>query len=133
MKNVNLTGFAALFLSATLTFAAVGDLRLIDAVKKSEVPTVKSLLAAKVDVNATDVDGSTALHWAAQRDNLELVNVLLAAGANPKASTRYKITPMYFAAMNGNAAMIVTGCAKSRNMSALVNASGKIASAPACK
>ena len=106
MKNVNLTGFAALFISATLTFAAAGDLRLIDAVKKSEVQTVKSLLTAKVDVNATDVDGSTALHWAAQRDALELVNVLLAAGANPKASTRYKITPMYFAAMNGNAAII---------------------------
>ena len=106
MKNVNLTGFAALVLSATLTFGAAGDLRLIDAVKKAELPTVKSLLTAKVDVNATDVDGSTALHWAAQRDNLELVNLLLAAGANPKASTRYKITPMYFAAMNGNAAMI---------------------------
>ena len=110
MKNVNLIGFAGLFLAATLsTYGAAGDLRLIDAVKKSDVRAVKTLIASKldrVDVNATELDGSTALHWAAQRDNLELVEVLLGAGANPKVSTRYKITPMYFAAMNGNAAMI---------------------------
>ena len=107
MKNVNLPGFAGLFLAATLTvLGAAGDLRLIDAVKKSDTGAAKSLLAARVDVNATEVDGSTALHWAAQRDNVELVEVLLAAGANPKASTRYKITPMYFASMNGNAAII---------------------------
>jgi uncharacterized protein len=108
MKNVSLIGFAGLFL-ATFTAIGAADVRLIDAIKKSDAQTAKSLLASKVDrvdVNATDVDGSTALHWAAHRDNLDFVELLLAAGANPKASTRYKVTPMYFAAMNGNAAMI---------------------------
>ena len=107
MKNVSLNVFAGLLLAAALpTFGIAADLRLIDAVKKADVRTAKSLVAAKLDVNAAEVDGSTALHWAAQRDNVELVDLLLAAGANPKVSTRYKITPMYFAAMNGNAAII---------------------------
>ena len=107
MKNVNLLGFSSLLLAAVITtFGAAGDVRLIDAVKKSDVRTAKSLLASKIDVNAADVEGSTALHWAVQRDNVELVDLLLAAGANPKAATRYKITPMYFAAMNGSAAVI---------------------------
>ena len=51
-------------------------------------------------------DGSTALHWAAQRNNAQLVDLLLAAGANAKAATRYNITPLYLAALNGNAAII---------------------------
>jgi len=107
MKNVSLNAFAGLLLVAALpTFGAAADLRLIDAVKKSDARTAKSLVASKVDINATEVDGSTALHWAAQRDNVELLDLLLAAGANPKVSTRYKITPLYFAAMNGNAAII---------------------------
>src|SRR5271166_2056226 len=46
------------------------DLRLIDAVKNTDTKAVRSLLALHADVNATEADGFTALHWAAQRDNL---------------------------------------------------------------
>ena len=53
-----------------------------------------------------EADGSTALHWAAQRDNIEIADLLLAAGANAKAATRYKITPLSLACTNGDAAMI---------------------------
>jgi ankyrin repeat protein len=86
--------------------AAPGDLRLIDAVKKADVKAVRSLIAACVDVNAPDVDGSSALHWAAQRDNLELVDLLLAAGAKAAAASRYNVTPLALASTNGNAAII---------------------------
>jgi ankyrin repeat protein len=79
---------------------------LIDAVKKVNVKTVRDLIAERVNVNATEVDGSTALHWAAQRDNLEIVNLLLTSGANPKAATRYNLTPLYLACVNGNAEII---------------------------
>ena len=79
-----------------------GDLRLIDAVKNNDTAAVRALIAQRVDVNATEVDGSTALHWAAQRDNPEIVDLLLAAGANPKAANRYKVTPLFLAATNGS-------------------------------
>ena len=60
----------------------------------------------KANINATEADGFTALHWAAQRNDLALVDLLLGAGANARASTRYNITPLYLAAVNGNAAIM---------------------------
>ena len=68
--------------------------------------SVRTLLARHVDVNMLAADGSTALHWAAQRNDLALVDQLLRAGASAKASTRYNVPPLYFAALNGNARMI---------------------------
>ena len=62
--------------------AAPADVRLIDAVKKADVTAVRSLIAQRVDLNAADADGSTALHWAARLDRPEIVDLLAAAGAN---------------------------------------------------
>ena len=84
---------------ASSTAQAV-DQRLIDATRKLDVGAVRALLKQRVDVNATAADGFTALHWAAQRNNLQLVDLLLGAGANAKASNRYNITPLYHAALN---------------------------------
>jgi len=94
----------AFLIAVSALFGA--DLRLIDAVKKGDARTVRSLIAQHLDVNTAEVDGSTPLHWAAQRDNREIVDLLLAAGANAKAATRYNVTPLALAAMNGNAAII---------------------------
>jgi ankyrin repeat protein len=93
----------------TLLLAALllaGDLRLIDAVKGNDATAVRMLIAERVDVDATEADGSTALHWAAQRDNLEIARLLLAAGADARAANRYNVTPLFLAATNGNAALI---------------------------
>ena len=82
------------------------DLRLIDAVKNGDSKAVRSLLQHHADVNATEADGFTALHWSAQRDNLEIADLLLNAGANVKAASRFNITPLSLACTNGDAAMI---------------------------
>jgi ankyrin repeat protein len=99
---VRAIGLLLLFL-ANLQSANVS---LIDAVKKGDAKTIRSLLAQRVDVNATEADGFTALDWAAQRDNLEIADLLLAAGANVKAPSRYNITPLSLACTNGDAALI---------------------------
>src|SRR5436305_555545 len=92
-----------------LLTAAFGDTRLSDAAMQGNQDGVRSLLKQKVDVNAPQGDGSTALHWAAYRDDLEMVKLLLAAGANAKVTTREgAITPLLMACQNGNAAMIET-------------------------
>jgi ankyrin repeat protein len=98
-------GIAWLLIAGTPTLGA-GDLRLIDAVKNADVKTVRSLVAQHVDVNAADADGSTALHWAARRDQPEIVDLLLTRGANARAATRYNVTPLSLAATNGNAVII---------------------------
>ena len=46
----------------------------LDAVKSgNDAAAVRALIAQKVDVNAAAADSSTALHWAVQPDNLEIV------------------------------------------------------------
>src|SRR5258706_8750368 len=86
--------------------AAGSDTRLIDAVKKPDGAAVRSLLKQRVDVNAAQLDGTTALHWAAYRDDLETVDLLVRGGANVKAANRYGVTPLSVACTNGNAAMV---------------------------
>ena len=54
----------------------------IEAVKDGKVDAVRSLLAKRVDPNAAETDGTTALHWAAHFDNLAAADLLLKAGAN---------------------------------------------------
>jgi ankyrin repeat protein len=95
-----------LVLAATALLAAPADLRLINAVKNNDLKAVRTLLTLHADVNAVETDGSTALHWAAQRNNVEIADLLIAAGAKPNAPTRYNITPLFLACTNGNAALI---------------------------
>ena len=85
---------------------AAADSRLIEAARNRDVSAVRALLAQHADIGAADPDGSTALHWAAQRDSLEIADLLIAAGANVQAETRYRITPLWLAAKNGNATLV---------------------------
>jgi ankyrin repeat protein len=94
-------------LAGMLAFAASFDTRLADAVQNSDRFAIRSLLAKKVDVNAPQGDGTTALHWAAFNDDVATAKLLLAAGANVKAATRDgAITPLFMACRNGSAPMI---------------------------
>jgi ankyrin repeat protein len=85
---------------------AFAGTRLIDAVKRGDANTVRTLIAQKADVNAPDADGSTALHWAAQKDDVAMADLLIAAGANVKAKTRYNVTPLALACTNGDATLV---------------------------
>ncbi|MBV9769721.1 MAG: ankyrin repeat domain-containing protein [Bryobacterales bacterium] len=67
---------------------------------------VLSLLQQKVDVNAPQADGATALQWAVYRDDLQMADVLIAAGANVALPNREGATPLYLASEHGSAAMI---------------------------
>ena len=51
---------------------------------------VRTLLKQAADVNAAQGDGMTALHWAAMKDDADLVQTLLFAGANVRATTRHR-------------------------------------------
>lgn len=98
-------------LTSTLLLAAAvrlgaANLPLSEAVRNSDADAVQSLLASSADPNATEVDGSTALHWAAHRGDAPMVKRLLDAGADPNVATHYSITPLALAAKIGNAAVI---------------------------
>ena len=94
-------------LCLAVLLSAASDSRLSDAAMQGDRDAVRSLLAQKVDVNAPQGDGTTALHWAAYKDDVEMAKMLLASGASVKAATRIgAITPLFMAAKNGSAAMI---------------------------
>ncbi len=86
--------------------AASTDVRLVQAVKNSDKAAVQTLLPQHIDLNATDTDGSTALHWAVRQDDIETVNLLIRGGANVKTENRYGVTPLSLACLGGNAAII---------------------------
>jgi ankyrin repeat protein len=88
--------------------AAASRSEVADAAAKGDKATVRALLGKKADVNAPQIDGATALHWAVYRDDLETAGLLLAAGANVNAANREGFTPLLMASMYGNAPMIET-------------------------
>lgn len=79
---------------------------LADAAEKADWPRVRALLKDRADANAVQVDGMTALHWAAHHDDLETARLLLAAGASAKIENRYGVTPLSLACTNGNADLV---------------------------
>ena len=104
-----LAGFALLLALPTGmdgVSANAGDVPIVEAARAQDVETVRALIADGVDVNATQPDGATALHWAAYRDNLDLTAALLAAGADINATNELGATALWLAANNGSAAMV---------------------------
>jgi len=55
-----------------------------------------------VDANEASVDGTTALFWAVYQKDLELVESLLAQGADPDIRNNYGASPMSEAAVHGD-------------------------------
>jgi ankyrin repeat protein len=95
----------ALTLVTLAAYAQPADRRLADAAQRGDKTAVVALLkSAKPD--STQPDGCTALHWAAERDDLEMAGVLLDAGAPVAAVNRYGVMPLSLAAANGSEAMI---------------------------
>lgn len=109
-----------LAVASSLSFAASGDLRLIRAVKSQDAEAVRGLLKQHVDVNAAQGDGTTALHWAADLDNLSVADVLIRAGAPVNASNDLGATPLYLACRNRSASMV------DRLLAAGANANAKL-------
>jgi len=79
---------------------------LADAVQHGDAQRVQALLKSKVDVNAPQPDGATALHWAAYRSDAVSMAALIGAGAHVNARNNYGVTPLALAADQGNVAVL---------------------------
>jgi ankyrin repeat protein len=82
------------------------DLRLLEAVREGNQQAVRSLLSERVDANEASADGATALHWAAQHDDLQTADLLIRAGANPNAANDYGVVPLMLACVNRSGPMV---------------------------
>ena len=111
VKSIGICGVALLLSSIGVRGASPGnpgsnDALVADAAEKMDHATIRTLLQRRADVNAPQIDGMTALHWAAYQDDFETAGLLVRAGANVKAANRYGVTPLSLACTNGNAALV---------------------------
>ena len=105
MKQLSALGMILVFTVAT-GVAAEGDLQLVEAVKGHNAALARTLLEQKVDVNAAQGDGVTALHWAAHWNDIDLARLLIDAGAHVNAANDLGVTPLSNACLNGSAGMV---------------------------
>jgi ankyrin repeat protein len=74
-----------------------------DAVKRGDAAAVAALLVAQPAlVRASGEHDKTGLHWAAQRDYVEVARVLLDAGADMEAQTSWGAAPLEWASVMGS-------------------------------
>jgi ankyrin repeat protein len=75
-------------------------------------PSRQSLVAFLVAIASVSVvaqepgDGTTALHWAVQANDIQSATALIKAGAKVTVANRLGVTPLMLAAINGSAPMI---------------------------
>ena len=107
MEKVRFVALAVVLSSCGVgSSVTAADAPLADAAEKADWQRVQALLKDRGDVNAPQVDGMTALHWAAYHDEPAVARHLLAAGAGAKAENRYGVTPLSLACTNGSAEMV---------------------------
>jgi len=102
--NMRLVLASCLAVLVPASLFAASDLA--DATMRGNKDAVRSLLLKKADVNAPQVDGTTALHWAVRANDLATTDLLLRAGAKVSAANREGTTPLMLATENGNGVMI---------------------------
>src|ERR1700680_3293787 len=72
--------------------AETPNLSLVDAARQGDREAVRSLLNSRAKVDVPGADGMTALIWAAYRNDVQMANLLLRAGADVKAANEYGAT-----------------------------------------
>ncbi|MBL9169190.1 MAG: ankyrin repeat domain-containing protein [Verrucomicrobiales bacterium] len=94
------------WVAASQVALSAADTAVADAAQRSDRAAVRRLLKQHPEVNASQPDGMTALHWAVLKDDLELARLLLEAKANPGATNRYGVTPLALACQSGETATV---------------------------
>ncbi|MCH2279836.1 MAG: ankyrin repeat domain-containing protein, partial [Vicinamibacterales bacterium] len=101
--------WATMIALSALVFLAAAPINapVAQAAMRGDADAVRALLMEGADVNAAQGDGMTALHWAAERGNNGIAEMLVYAGANLKATTRIgAYTPLHLASKVGSAEVV---------------------------
>jgi len=105
--------------------AAPSPSSVADAAMKGDRDAVRALLKQGADVSAAKGDGMTALHFAAERGDAAMTEMLVYAGANVSAVTRIgQYTPLHIASRGGNLAVVQALLKAGANVSARTTTSG---------
>lgn len=86
--------FSAVFWLAAAGTAAAADGSLAGLIQAGNHDAALKMIAAGADVNAAQGDGTTPLHWAVYKIDVDLVRALLARGAKPDVMNNYGSSPL---------------------------------------
>src|SRR5687768_8252529 len=121
IRRISIHVLVAVCFSAAATVLAQGS-PVADAARRSDAAALKALLTQGADVNAPQGDGMTALHWAAERGDVAMADMLLIAGSNVSAVTRLgQYTPLHLGARAGSAPVVASLLKAGASTSALTS------------
>ena len=89
MKTITRVLVLGVLIGAMPAFAGAAGSEAADAAQRKDLAALRAMLNKRVNVNAPQADGTTALHWAAHYNDVEAVQLLLKAGANPSTTNRF--------------------------------------------
>ncbi|MBM64198.1 MAG: hypothetical protein CL484_14710 [Acidobacteria bacterium] len=106
MNVRRIIGLSVLAASLSSLAIAAEESTVADAVEHGNSKLALALIHDGADVNARQVDGMTALHWAVYQDDSHTSTLLVKSGANVNAGNDYGVTPLSLAATNANATVV---------------------------
>lgn len=80
---------------------------LLKAAWKNDLEGVRSLLEAGANARTKEVDGATALHYAARHDNPEMAKLLIDKGADANEGNQDARTPLFYARGSAVAQLLI--------------------------
>lgn len=98
---------ATFFIFEIISMRVFGS-ELLEAAQRNNTETLLTLLAEGINVNASQPDGATALHWAAHWNEISVAQQLIDAGAIVSAVNEFGLTPLSLACRNGSETMVNT-------------------------
>src|SRR3989442_6259980 len=108
-RRMSTHGLIAVFgaICATALLGAASSSPVADAARRGDRDAVRTLLKQGADVSGAHGDGMTALHWAAERGDAAMAEMLVYAGANVAAVTRIgQYTPLHLASQAGSVPVV---------------------------
>lgn len=125
IRRLSVHVLVAIGLSATAAVMMAQGSPVADAARRGDSTGLKALLSQGADVNAPQGDGMTALHWAAERGDQAMADMLIFAGSNVSAVTRLgHYTPLHLAARSGSAPVVAALLKAGASVSALTSTGG---------
>jgi uncharacterized protein len=96
----------SLFAVVSIGAAGRDQSSIVPAVQDGDLTRVRVTLERETEVDLPAADGTTALHRAVDRSDVEAARQLIRAGANVNAANRYAATPLWMACANDSAEMV---------------------------
>ena len=102
-RNIFCAGLLSFFFYPLSGFPQNGnEAQLLELAISGETQAAGELIGRNTDVNQTQSDGTTVLHWAIYHNDEDLVRLLLRRGADVTARNDYGATPLSQATIIGN-------------------------------